>query len=214
MDWTDVVSALVGAVIGGGITGWFTLRGVTKSGDQTRQLATDEAERTRREAAQERVRDRTILALEQTRTLLLDQLGWHERQLLVDPTAVEPGVDADTLPLASILLVGDRAAATAYAALIVEMANRIPMTTAEPREPLKLSQLDVDLMGRCAEVRGALTKAIEVQVQRALCDEPIIELEPAAPGDTQTAGEAIREILRERQRRGAARATPDSPPAR
>jgi hypothetical protein len=108
---------------------------------------------------------------------------------------------ADTLPLANILLVGDLTVATAYAALLLEMADRLALTSAEPREPLNLSELDVDLMGRCAEVRGALTRAIEAQVQRALRDDPIIEVEPATVRDTRTGGEAIREILRARQRR-------------
>lgn len=214
MDWTAIVSGLVGAIIGGGIAGWFTLRGVGKAGEQARLLATDEAQRRSADKLADRRHAWAMTGLAETREVLIAHLSWLERRVLTDPGSPLDPLDINQKTRSNIHLVGDVDVIRAYTEVITDLSDRMPMTLGEAARlklaPRRLEDLDLPMLERTSAVRARLLKALDEQELRVIAGEPVKYLTREELA-TLAAPTAILDALRERQGKPSVLVGPPGP---
>lgn len=206
MDPSGVVSALIGAVIGGAIAGWFTLRGVEKAGEDARLVATEEAVRQDLRTRSARRHAWEMEGLAETREVLVAHLSWLERRVLTDPGHVRDALEFDHKTRSNINLVGDPEVIREYSDLIRELSERLPMTRGEAKRARGLQRfedLDLPMIERTTALRARLLKALDEQELRSMAAQPLRDL--TADELASLAGPAaFLDALRERQARESA----------
>lgn len=203
MDPSGVISALIGAVIGGAIAGWFTLRGVAKAGENARLIATEEAARQALTRQSDRRHAWEMEGLAETREVLVAHLTWLERRVLTDPGHERDALEIDHKTRSNINLVGDPEVIRDYSDLIRELSDRLPMTRGEARRARgaqRFEDLDLPMIERTTAMRARLLKALDEQELRSMAAQPLRVL--TAEELASLAGPAaFLEALRERQTR-------------
>jgi len=155
-----------------------------------------------RQAADARVRDALLRDLEETRQVLVGNLAYLEKAVVLGQPETTPN-DWSALTRYNINLVGDVEAVRAYDDLTRELAAKLPTTFKSASRavvraalPLKLN-IDPALIERTTRVRAVLLAALDAQEDRARRDEPLRKL---TPDELATIGgvDAMLEVLTER----------------
>lgn len=196
----SIVAALLGALIAtaSGLGG-VLLAGHLAEGRDRRQTESRHAEE-----RQARIRDRQLQDLGEARAVLVGQLSWLERRVVLgEVRAASP--DIDHLTRYNINLVGDAAVVRSYGEVLRDLIAELPMTVTETLTgmmqgvfPKTLAELDIPMAQRISKVRAELLAAFDAQEERVLRDEPLARMSEAELVSMAEA-DALVDLLRERQ---------------
>jgi hypothetical protein len=201
MSFTIDLTLIAATALGSGIT----LAGIALNGYLESRRASQSAADLRTDEQRARIRARDLRALDETRQVLVAQLSWLERRVVLgDVRATGPDVDA--LTRFNINLVGDAGVIIRFGEVVTELQGGLPLTTHHAVQdlvrnlvPKSLADLDAGMIQRTARLRSDLLQALDNQEELVMRDEPMVRLsdenlEAIAPAD------AMVDALRERQR--------------
>jgi hypothetical protein len=196
MDWTPILAAAVGSGI--------TLAGIFLASELEARRETRRSAERREDERQARIRERRLGDLEETRAVLVAQLSWLERRVVLgDVNTTSP--DVDTLTRYNINLVGDAAVIRTYGEVVRDLSSALPMNRLDTigdtlRNALgrTLVELDLDQVQRISRVRAELLSALDRQEGHVLRDEPLDKMTEAELTSIAES-DAFVEVMRERQ---------------
>lgn len=186
------------------------LGGVLLSDYLAGRRATQERTTSERRDAAGRVREAVLVALSDTREVLMAQLDWLEDAVARRETAQADFFRGRTR--FNIYLVGDVETIRHYGELVQELLTKVPLTWFDVVKgarlpPIVRPSIDPDLIERINRVRVEMLNSLDRQEGRAQNDEPIVRLSAADLEDVPLA-DALLAQLRRRRREKNQRGSP------